>query len=192
LKPPILIEKDIQKSKRIKYWGRVLANTLTLSRLLMVPLILYQHERGAFLACFGVMVWIGVSDILDGFVARKFNCSTFFGGILDAGVDFIVLLALCIFYCRLEIYPWFLLILMALSFGLFVFWGVKNKAITKSRVGKYSGTALYFGLTLSIGARAFFPDIIKTADRIAVFVSMTVLAISIFENIIEQYKRIYH
>lgn len=185
-------DSDNLVKRLVKPWGRFLANCLTLSRLLLVPVFLILYGKGAFLACLLIMLGIGLSDILDGFVARKWGSPAVYGAVLDAGVDFAVVFTLCIFYCVLGVYPLLLLIMMALSFGLFALTGFFKKAMVKSRFGKYSGAVLYFGLTLSVAARVFFPDIPATADGIAVFLSLFILAISIIENLAHLYRWRYH
>lgn len=73
---------------------------------------------------------------------------------------------------------------MALSFGLFVLISFSKKAIAKSRFGKYNGAVLYLGLTLSVAARVFVPNVRDAADQIAVFSALIILAVSVFENLI--------
>jgi phosphatidylglycerophosphate synthase len=184
-----ITDNDNQAKKLAKSWGRVLANSLTLSRLLLVPVFILLHGKGAFLACFLIVLGIGLSDILDGFVARKWSSPAVYGAVLDAGVDFAVVFMLCLFYCISGSYPVFLMILMVFSFGLFVFSNVRNKVFVKSRFGKYTGAVLYAAITLSIAARAFFPNILKTADWVGVFLSISILTVSISENIIALSRR---
>lgn len=135
------------------------------------------------------MLWIDFSDILDGLAARKWARPTGFGAALDAGVDFVVLNALYVFYVTLGIYPLWLLVLMGLSFGFFSLNGILQKALAKSRFGKYSGAVLFFGLTLSVAARAFFPAYHAVADGSAVFLSMLILTVSVVENTVHLYRR---
>jgi phosphatidylglycerophosphate synthase len=91
----------------IKSWGRVLADSLTLSRLLLAPVFLSLHGKEAFGLCFLTMLGIGLSDILDGLVARKLGSPAVYGAALDAGVDFAVLFTLSVYYFLSGIYPLF-------------------------------------------------------------------------------------
>lgn len=64
-----------------------LANALTLTRILIVPFIFfaaYYHNYQFFLPLFIIG---GISDALDGFVARYLNQTTDFGAILDPIAD---------------------------------------------------------------------------------------------------------
>jgi len=67
------------------------ANLLTLIRLMLVPafaaLVLYNDLQTAF----GVFVLAGITDALDGFVARYFRQSTPLGTILDPMADKLLL-----------------------------------------------------------------------------------------------------
>lgn len=184
-----MMGNDKQVKKLVKPWGRALANSLTLSRLLLVPVFLSLYGKGAFWACFLIMLGIGLSDILDGFVARKWSSPAVYGAVLDAGVDFTAVFMLCLTFCISGSYPLFLIILMAFSFGLFVFSNARNKAFVKSRFGKYTGAVLYAAIAFSVAARAFFPNILKITDRVGVFLSMGILIVSISENIIALSRR---
>ena len=62
-------------------------SAITLSRVALVPAFLvFMHERHHLLG-FGVFVLAIVSDILDGWVARRYRQETLFGGILDPLAD---------------------------------------------------------------------------------------------------------
>jgi phosphatidylglycerophosphate synthase len=135
------------------------------------------------------MLAIDLTDLLDGFTARKCGCPTAGGAILDASVDFIVLLALYIFYSICGVYPLFLIILMVFSFGFFTLTSIIKKAIVKSRFGKYTGAVLYFAVTLSSAAQAFFPYIAAAVHTIAIVLSAIILAVSIFENLMHAYRQ---
>lgn len=66
---------------------RNLPNLITLARLFAVPLTLWLilHER--YGAAFWVFVAAGLSDALDGYLAKSWNCRTPLGAVLDPAAD---------------------------------------------------------------------------------------------------------
>lgn len=64
-----------------------LPTSLTLLRLLLVPLIVWLIVRDALLAAFVAFLIAGLTDALDGFLARRFGWETQLGAYLDALAD---------------------------------------------------------------------------------------------------------
>lgn len=62
-------------------------NALTIVRFLLIPLIVYYILTGQYVAGFIVLTISGLTDILDGFIARKFNFITNFGKLVDPLAD---------------------------------------------------------------------------------------------------------
>lgn len=77
------------------------ANAVTVLRLVLVPIVIWQIEAGNYgWAMFWLTVAV-ISDRIDGDFARLFNCSTPFGAELDATVDRIMGLSVMIYILRL-------------------------------------------------------------------------------------------
>jgi cardiolipin synthase len=64
-----------------------LPNLITLARLLMVPLTIWLIVTGRYGIAFWILVAAGVSDALDGFIAKRFNRRTRLGALLDPVAD---------------------------------------------------------------------------------------------------------
>lgn len=64
-----------------------IANALTVMRVLLVPVLVYLLLAGEHRAALWVFFAAGVSDALDGFIARQFNQFSRFGAILDPIAD---------------------------------------------------------------------------------------------------------
>ncbi len=62
-------------------------NIITLGRIICVPIIIWLILSGAYLAAFGIFVFAGVSDALDGWIAKNFNAATQLGAYLDPIAD---------------------------------------------------------------------------------------------------------
>jgi cardiolipin synthase len=64
-----------------------LANLITVSRLLMVVPLIWLITTDRMHAAFWLLLAAGISDALDGFVAKKFNARTDLGAYLDPIAD---------------------------------------------------------------------------------------------------------
>ncbi len=62
-------------------------NLITLARIFAVPLLVWLIIDGAMMAAFWVFVLAGVSDALDGFIAKRFGFVTKLGSYLDPIAD---------------------------------------------------------------------------------------------------------
>jgi len=69
-------------------------NMLTLTRIIMTPVIVYMVLIGEAWLALSLMVIAGITDMLDGAIARYFNLRTTVGGYLDPIADKIMLISL--------------------------------------------------------------------------------------------------
>jgi cardiolipin synthase (CMP-forming) len=67
--------------------GLNLPNLISLGRLLLVPLAIWLILRSRYGAAFWVFVVAGISDALDGFIAKHFDRRTRLGALLDPIAD---------------------------------------------------------------------------------------------------------
>jgi len=64
-----------------------IANILTLIRLLLVPVFAVFFLQGNYLFAIIIFVICGITDFVDGFIARKYNMVTEFGKLMDPLAD---------------------------------------------------------------------------------------------------------
>ncbi|MGL5742382.1 MAG: CDP-alcohol phosphatidyltransferase family protein [Legionella sp.] len=91
-----------------------LPNVLTLLRLLLIaPFLfyLYQHE---YTTAFYIFILAGLSDGLDGFLARSFNWQSFFGSFVDPLADKLLIASSFISLALIGVLPWLLVALVFL------------------------------------------------------------------------------
>jgi cardiolipin synthase len=62
-------------------------NLITLGRILMVPVVVWAIASGAMWIAFVLFVAAGISDAVDGFLAKRFNMTTELGAYLDPLAD---------------------------------------------------------------------------------------------------------
>jgi cardiolipin synthase len=66
-------------------------NLITLARLLMVPVVAILLANNLYTAAFWLFLGVGLSDGLDGFIARRFNATSATGALLDPVADKMVI-----------------------------------------------------------------------------------------------------
>lgn len=71
-------------------------NAISLSRLLAVPVTVWLILSGQLLAAFWLFVAAGISDAVDGFIAKHFHRETEFGKFLDPIADKVLLVGVYI------------------------------------------------------------------------------------------------
>jgi len=64
-----------------------LPNLISLARLLLVPVTIWLIISGRYGAAFWVLVAAGISDALDGYIAKRFDRRTRIGALLDPAAD---------------------------------------------------------------------------------------------------------
>ena len=58
-------------------------NLITIGRLIIVPLVIVMIMQGRWATAFMLFVVAGVSDAIDGFIARRFDMRSEFGAYID-------------------------------------------------------------------------------------------------------------
>jgi cardiolipin synthase len=74
--------------------GLNLPNLISLGRLLLVPLAISLILEGSYRTAFWVLVVAGISDALDGFIAKRFDRRTRLGALLDPLADKVLLVSM--------------------------------------------------------------------------------------------------
>src|SRR5256885_12538361 len=73
-------------------------NVISFARLLLVPVFLLLYVAGSVLPAMIVLVVVGTSDFVDGFVARATGQVSVLGKLLDPLADRIVIIAVLVAY----------------------------------------------------------------------------------------------
>lgn len=93
--------------------GLNLPNLISLGRLLLVPLAISLILDGNYWAAFWVFVAAGISDALDGFIAKRFDQRTRLGALLDPLADKVLLVSV---YVTLgiagQMWPWLVVLVV--------------------------------------------------------------------------------
>lgn len=168
------------RSKLTKDQVLTIPNILSFARLAMIPLIvwLYCVERST-LWTLAVVLLSGITDIVDGFIARRFHMTSDLGKALDPIADKLTQMTLLI--CLLTRFPlmWIPLILMlvkesvafTLRYHVFRRTGEVEGAVWH---GKTCTVLLYLLVSLHI----FWYDIPLTVSTLAIAISTLMMLFS--------------
>jgi cardiolipin synthase len=102
-------------------WNQ-LPNTITLARLFMVPALILVLKDEDYRLALLIFLVAGISDALDGYIAKKYNFVTQFGAVLDPVADKLLLVSAYIMLSIIGHVP-FWLVLAVVSRDLFIVGG---------------------------------------------------------------------
>ena len=71
-------------------------NLLTMIRFFLIPIFLVVFFSGHEIVAFGILLIAGITDVVDGYVARKYNLVTDLGIMLDPLADKLMMLTVII------------------------------------------------------------------------------------------------
>lgn len=146
-------------------------NLLSTARLLLIPLIVILYLDGNSYGAFGVIVLSGLTDLVDGFVARRFNMMSELGKLLDPAADKLTQAAL--FVCLASRYSlmWVLFGIFALKeIGMMIMGAIDIKKTDSVTGAKWHGkinTALVYATLMLL---MLLPDLDPTvANAVLIF-----------------------
>lgn len=158
-------------------------NLITVARLVLVPIVIVMIGQGRWALAFTLFVLAGVSDGVDGFIARRFDMKSEFGAYIDALADKALLVSIYVTLSIMGILPGWLAIvvvsrdLMIVSAILVSRLMERPVAIKPLIVSKMNTAAQIVFAGLVLGAKTFAVDAGRLATYGAVLVaSLTVLS----------------
>jgi cardiolipin synthase (CMP-forming) len=109
----------------------IIPNVLTILRLLMVPVIVLLMIEQQMMAAFVLFVIAGITDGLDGFLAKRFGWTTELGAWLDPAADKALLVSI---YVTLGLFgtipPWLVILVvfrdLLIVGGILLAWMMEN------------------------------------------------------------------
>ncbi len=142
-----------------------LPNLISIFRLVLVPIAIDAILSGRFAVAFWVFLIAGISDGIDGFIARAFDQKSELGAYLDPLADKLLLVSIFVTLAIIGIIPTWLAILVlsrdVLIVGAVVLsWGLGRRLpIHPLMVSKANTTAQIGFAALVLAAKAFQFDI---------------------------------
>jgi CDP-diacylglycerol--glycerol-3-phosphate 3-phosphatidyltransferase len=139
------------KDEKASVW--TLPNRLSIIRILFIPLIIIlistEYEELLFASCL-LFIIAGITDGLDGYIARKMSMTTKLGLYLDPIADKLLVSSVLIALAYYRMVPlWITIILVAREFlinGLRSFYAMEGIAVYPSFSGKFKTTLQIIGI----------------------------------------------
>lgn len=134
-----------------------LPNALTLLRLLLIPVFVILIFRDHMMWALAIFIFASLTDILDGWIARKYSLITDFGKLADPLADKLMVLSVMISLGVKGIAPWAAIIILLSKETLMMLGGL---LLLRKKVVVYSlpaGKAAQFVLVLAL-ALCFFSE----------------------------------
>ncbi len=146
-----------------------LPNLITLSRiplLFIISALLYVDWLGASTLAFFLFVFAGVTDWIDGYIARKFNLISSFGKLMDALADKVIIVGMLITLLATSMLPrwsiWFVLLILCREFlvtGLRLVAAGNGVVLAAERTGKLKTIMQIVCISVILAVPAFKGDI---------------------------------
>jgi cardiolipin synthase len=92
--------------------GLSIPNLITLARILMVPVIVWAIASNQMQIAFALFLIAGLSDLIDGFLAKRFGMATELGAYLDPLADKAMIVSIYVALGVADIIPRWLVILV--------------------------------------------------------------------------------
>ena len=133
-----------------------LPNTLTLFRLFLIPVFILTFFSGipnSFVYSVIIFLIAGVTDILDGFIARKYNLITKWGVLFDPFADKLMLIAVLACLVIGGYIPLWVLIVIAIKESIMISGGIvlfsHGRVIPSNSLGKIT-TFLFYAAVFTL------------------------------------------
>ena len=134
-------------------------NILTIIRFLLIPLILFYIFTGNYILAFVFFTISGITDILDGFIARRFNFVSNFGKLMDPLADKLTQVGTLLSLSIVQIIPvWILVIVLFKELIMIVgasFLYGKDVIVYSKWYGKLSTVLFFVAIVISLLLKQF-------------------------------------
>ena len=129
-------------------------NALTILRFLLIPIIIIACAQGQYIIAIIVLTISGLTDILDGTIARKYNLITDFGKLMDPLADKATQISLLTTLFIKGVIPiWILAIVVLKEFcmvsGASFLYG-KELVVSSKWYGKLATVLFYIAMVISL------------------------------------------
>jgi len=185
--------RPMQESKGDGPVALTAANALTLSRLVLLPVVIAGVATGQGALAAGAMAVVVLTDLADGRVARRLGQASPAGSTLDSTVDFALIYALFItFYAAgristVQFSVLYLAMLTILVVQLLLGGTMGGEVLARTRLGKPTGALQYLYLLLLVAGEVARESRLLARVSGVVFV---VVAVAIVLNTIECVARL--
>ena len=144
------------ENKKQKIWN--VPNALTMLRAILIPVYWVVFMDGYHYWALGIFIFASLTDLADGYIARKYNLITDFGKLMDPLADKLMVLSVMLSLAIKGMAPWAALAILLAKEGLMVLGGAilykKGVVVYAIWIGKLAQATTVSGLIL-----CFFADV---------------------------------
>lgn len=165
-------------------------NILTIIRFILIPFIYISVLSKHFLTALIIFTISASTDVLDGYIARKYNYITDIGKLIDPLADKLTQLSLLLSLAILKILPWWIFgIVFVKEFVLIVsasvLYSKKDVVVYSKWYGKLATTLFYLAIVVSLIINQFD---IAIAFRIDLYLYYLAILATVFALIMYSIK----
>lgn len=157
-------------------------NLITIFRLLLVPLVIVMIMQGQWPTAFVLFVVAGISDAVDGFIARRFDMRSEFGAYIDPLADKALLVSIYVTLSIVGVLPGWLAIVVVsrdvmIVAAVLLSWVMARPVEIKPLVVSKLNTAAQIGFAaLVLSTNAFGVDASRIENPAMVVVAALTVA----------------
>ncbi len=134
-------------------------NILTIIRFLLIPFIVIFAMQNNYIIATVFLILSGITDVADGFIARKYNCITDFGKLMDPLADKCTQISTLLVLVVQHIIPtWIIVVVIAkeliMVIGASFLYG-KDLVVSSKWYGKISTVLFYIAIFFSMIFKQF-------------------------------------
>lgn len=169
----------------------MIPNILTTVRLAVVPFFAYFMLSGNASVAVALFVFSGLTDIVDGYVARHYDMITNFGMVYDPFVDKLMQITAVVCLVIKNLTPvWLLIFVLVKEITMIAIGGIlyiKKIVVRSGKLGKLSTVIFYAGVILMILWREMPRPIVMTVVAVMI-ASMLIAAVYYCVDTLKNYN----
>ena len=135
-------------------------NILTIIRFILIPFIFLSVIYHHYLAGLIIFTISALTDVLDGYIARKYNYITDFGKLIDPLADKLTQIFFLLALTILKIIPWWILLILFIKECVMIIcasflYKKKDVVVYSKWYGKLATVLFYIAIVSSLIAKQF-------------------------------------
>ena len=161
-----------------------LPNKITIVRIILIPiylLVFYSNMEDRILIAGLIFLLAGISDLLDGYIARKYDLKTDLGAVLDPFADKLMSFAVLISFTTMKLIPLWVLIALGIKEVFMIMGSAISIVYHKDTVVH----ANYYGKFATI---SFYIAILSIVFKVSELISTMLLILTVTMNVLAFYK----
>ena len=165
-------------------------NILTIIRFILIPFIFTSVVNEDFLATIVIFTISAITDVLDGYIARKYNYITDIGKLIDPLADKLTQMSLLLSLAILKILPWWIFAIVFIKECVMVIsasllYKRKDVVVYSKWYGKLATVLFYLAIVVSLIVNQFH---VQMPFRIDLYLYYLAILSTIFSLIMYSIK----